>query len=44
MIHIHRFANGLQLVHQRIKHTQVGHWAIVGNVGTRDEKNDAENE
>jgi len=43
MIQIHRFANGLQLVHQRIKHTQVGHWSIVGNVGTRDEKTDAEN-
>lgn len=43
MIHIHRFTNGLQLVHQRIKHTQVGHWALVGNVGTRDEKNEHEN-
>jgi len=43
MIQIHRFSNGLQLIHQRIKHTQVAHWSMVGNVGTRDEKNDSEN-
>lgn len=43
MIQIHRFSNGLQLVHQRIKHTQVGHWSLVGNVGTRDENSEFEN-
>lgn len=43
MITTHTFPNGLRLIHQRVKQTKVGHWVIVGNVGTRDEKTTADN-
>ncbi len=36
--HIHTLANGIRVLHKQVTHTQIAHWGIMLDIGSRDEQ------
>lgn len=35
--HVHTLPNGIRLVHKQVPHTQIAHWGVMLDIGSRDE-------
>ncbi|MCU0340550.1 MAG: insulinase family protein [Spirosomaceae bacterium] len=36
--HLHTLPNGIRLVHKQVPHTQIAHWGVMLDIGSRDEQ------